>query len=484
MPFITIIAGILTLFVVVSLILNFEVFLVILQYAVFIAIGLGALLLLYVIVRIISAISSLFSQASLERAVARQQKEKVRMQVERRILARQAYIVPSEPRDEYQQIPRRTKKLPARTLISESSQDDTLLQEPPPVPGMPEKGQVFLYQNYQRSVAPGELIIGVRRDGTVRRGTWQDFKVLLILGNSASGKTNTIVEKCVGAASGGGWLVICDPHGYKPDSLLRRVYPLQGALMPGTVFALEHADILRNVQIVKRELEKRVHGGNCDKPIFLVVEEFNRLQRDKDIADELKLILQIIGQEGRGFNVYAIVGAQQITYKADVRKAFISVVCHRVDESESKLCIPARYAKYTLELGTGQTFVKDADGRTEPLQQVLITVEDVQRVSSRLAAMKQHESRHSRAPFPQRRTTRVLKPQQLQQQQPPIPQAAIQRAPIPSDWTTEAVTDISAPIPVVGRSDGGDRVQQQQASTAQDKLDLLARQRRQRHQSK
>jgi hypothetical protein len=330
---------------------------------------------------------------------------------------------------------------------------------------MPEKGQVFLYRNYRKLVRPGELIIGVRADGTARIGTWQDFKVLLILGNSSSGKTNTIVEKCAGAASGGGWLVICDPHGYNPDSLLRRVYPLQNALMPGTVFALSHADIMRNVQIVKRELEKRVRGGNCDQPIFLVVEELNRLQRDKEIADELKLVLQIIGQEGRGFNVYALVGAQQITYKAEIRKSFISVICHRVDESESKLCIPARYAKYTLELGTGQTFVKDADGLTEPLQQVLITVEDVQRISSRLAFMKQDK------PAPQRRTTRVL--QQPQQQKPLRSQAVAQHTSIPIEWTAEETTDIS--ISTVKRRSERDIVQQQQTSTAQDKLDLLVR---------
>ncbi len=459
MPLIVVVAVALLLFVVVSIILNFDVFLIILQYALFVAIGLGALVLLYVVVRIGSSISSLLSQASIERAQARQQKAKAREMVamQRARLARQAYVTPDAPGDEYQN-PRRTRKLPARAEAV-PIQDDPIEQKPPlAIPGMPEKGQTFRYRDYRKLVQPGELLIGVRRDGTVRVGTWQDFKVLLILGNSSSGKTNTIVEKCAGAASGGGWLVICDPHGYKADSLLRRVYPLQGALMPGTTFALEHADIMRNVQIVKRELERRVHGGNCEKPIFLVVEELNRLQRDKDIADELKLVLQIIGQEGRGFNVYAIVGAQQITYKADIRKSFISVICHRVDESESKLCIPTRYAKYTLELGTGQTFVKDADGLTEPLQQVLITVEDIERIAARLAPPQQTRlGREARSP----RTTRTLQPR---------PQTPVE--PVQASWTAEETTSLSAPL------------EQSQAPTAQSKLDVLAKQRQQRRKKR
>jgi molybdopterin-guanine dinucleotide biosynthesis protein len=163
---------------------------------------------------------------------------------------------------------------------------------------MPLPGQVFYYANYCKLIRPGELIIGIRRDGTARLGTWQDFKVLLILGSSSSGKTTTLVEKALGAARGGGLLVVCDPHGYKQDSLLRKIAPLQGALMPGTIFAIEHADIMHNVETVKRELDRRVRGGSCAVPIFLIIEELNRLQRDKAIANELKAVLQILGQEG------------------------------------------------------------------------------------------------------------------------------------------------------------------------------------------
>jgi hypothetical protein len=474
MPLIVVVAVALLVFVVISIVLNFDVFLVILQYALFVAIGLGALVLLYVVVRIGSSISSLLSQASIEHAVARQEKERARqtkMQVEmqRARLARQVSItpnalgdeyqvprrkLPSSPKgeeaqdDEYQQIPYRTKKLPPS---QEALQDD-----PPAIPGMPEKGQTFRYCDYQRLVRPGELILGVRRDGTARIGTWQDYKVLLILGSSSSGKSNTIAEKCTGAAAWGAQLVLCDPHGYKEDSLLKRVYPLQPALLPGTTLAFKHEDIMFNVRAVREELQKRVDGGACSPAIVLVVEELNRLQRDKAIANELKLILQEIGQEGRGFEVYAIVGAQLITHLAAIRKSFISTICHRVDESEAKLVIPARYAKYTSELGTGQTYVKDADGLTEPLQQTLITVEDIVSIAARLAP--QQTSKRGEA-----RTTRTLQTRPLGSQTKPAP---VQRR----AWRAEEATTLSH----------GEKTkvpEQSQAPTVQSKLDRLSKQR-------
>jgi hypothetical protein len=404
---------------------HYALFIKILVYALYVAGGLAILGALYLAARLISAISLSLSKARHASALAKQERVRVKQEQERIKLAQSkrtreeyAFYNKQQPRREELPIssresPYRTRKLPpppdeslVRAFATEGYADAlpaSATPEPHGVPGMPLPGQVFYYANYCKLIRPGELIIGVRRDGTARLGTWQDFKVLLILGSSSSGKTTTMVEKALGAARGGGQLVVCDPHGYKQDSLLRKISPLQGVLMPGTVFAIEHADIMHNVEAVKRELDRRVRGGSCDIPIFLIIEELNRLQRDKAIANELKEILQTLGQEGRGFNVYAIVGAQQITHLAEIRKSIISFAIHRVDESEARLCIPARFAKYSSELGVGQTFVKDADGMTEPLQQILVTVQDVQRQ----AQMLQHSRRQIRTTvsLPERLTT-------------------------------------------------------------------------------
>lgn len=405
---------------------NFAIFLQILFYALWIGAGLAILGIIYLAIRLISAMSLRLSQARLAKANAEQERMKA-LQEQERIQAMRA----KRERDQQLFLHRQTRQLEAplpspyktRQLSPPPEEEEPVqiqaraLPAPASIQERPEEREnrpVFLYADIGCFAHPGQLLIGVRQDGTIRVGTWQDYKILLVLGSSSSGKTTTILEKVLGAARGGGLLVICDPHGYKQDSLLRRVDPLSGCLLSGTCFAISHDDIMRNVQSVKRELERRVAGGSCAVPIFLIVEELNRLQRDKAIAEHLKEILQTIGQEGRGFNVYAIIGAQQITHLAEIRKSIISFIIHRVDETEARLCIPARFAKFASELGVGQTFVKDADGITEMLQQVLVTVEDVERVAAALQRARQQQTRalaQPPAPKQQAKQQGVAEPQ-------------------------------------------------------------------------
>jgi len=82
--------------------------------------------------------------------------------------------------------------------------------------------------------------------------------------------------------------------------------------------------------------------------------------------------------------VFVIVGCQKVTGLADIRKAFISYIVHRCDETEAQLIIPQRYAKYCPELRTGQCFVKDSEGMTEAGLQVFVTEQDIEAGAVRL----------------------------------------------------------------------------------------------------
>jgi hypothetical protein len=382
---------------------NFAAFIELLVYGFYVGVVLAFFGLIYLIVRLFAAMSRAWSRAKLEKAEAEQEyqealhrEEQIRQLRSKRLREEETFyrrqevhVIEADP--PMYQSPRKTRHLPPpeeeiqpRVLAQQAKSSTWRDRSPEDAPR-----RVFAYADYAHYVQPGQLIIGIREDGTPRIGTWQDFKIVLVLGSSSSGKTTTIVEKVLGAACGGGQLVVCDPHGYKPDSLLRRIAPLSSCLMPGTTLAINHDDIMRNVDIVKEEHDRRVAGGSCTIPIYLVIEEFNRLQRDKEIAAKLKLILQELGQEARGFNIFVILGAQIITHLAEIRKSIISFIIHRVDESEASRCIPARYAKFACELGTGITYVKDADGVTECLQQVLVTVEDVEQRAFLLSQREQ-----------------------------------------------------------------------------------------------
>jgi hypothetical protein len=184
------------------------------------------------------------------------------------------------------------------------------------------------------------------------------------------------------------------------------------------------------MRLVKKILEERVEGADASVPVLLVIEELNRLMRDKLIVKEVKEILEAIGEEGRGFNVFVIIGGQKITGLADIRKSIISFIVHRCDETEAQLCIPHRYAKFVPELANGQCYVKDADGMTEPGLQVLTTLQDVEQAAARLPVVNLPQQKKLRLPAQEpakpARPTVPIRPrptQDLQQRkQQPVPQ--------------------------------------------------------------
>ncbi len=435
------IGSIVFVLLVLLVVFHLSLFIQILTYVLYVAIGLAILGVLYFVVRIIAAVSNLISTASANRAKAKLERERWR---QAHVQVRRGDVQVASDRvrlaqEHYGFRQRQLRDLRTAHLTRTFQEDQTgsgesLMQqlpeaEPEPtgnIPGMPAKGQIFHYRDYAKLLHNGELIAGIRADGTAQIATWNDFKILLILGSSSSGKTTTIVEKCACGARCGGWLVICDPHAMKPDSLTRRITSLQGALMPGTTLAMEHKDIMTNVRAVHNELERRRRGGDMRRPIFLVIEELNRLMRDKAIADELSSFIEELGQEARGYNIYVILCAQRATGLANIRNSVIAFICHRVNPMESSKIIPARYAKMTGELGVGQTFVIDGDGTVLALQQVLIEERDVALVAQRLPP-PQHTAEPVRytttspmkAPVPSVPLPKlVLRPTRLTQQPP------------------------------------------------------------------
>jgi len=394
---------------------NFRLFVQLLSYALIVAAGLAVLGILYVIVRIIAAISHRISLASVARSKARIERERVRIEQERvhqahiqvrqgRVQVRsqqaklerenyafyQKYEQPGSSQNPQAHHPIQS---PYRTrTLREVNQEPLVrilpaLSQPPPAPepvetelealGMPAKGQVFAYKSYKKYLKPEQLFIGIRKDGTPRVGSWHDFKIVLILGSSSSGKSTTVLEKCLCHVEQGGLLVVCDPGGFKPDSITQRMGALQGALMPGTSVALEHDDIMQNVERFRVELERRRRGASMDIPILLVVDELNGLLMDKEIKKDLTEVMEKFAQQARGYNMYMILCAQRASGLAAIRNSVISYICHKCPEMEASKILPARYAKLAPELGVGQTFVSDANGFIDSLQQICISPEDI-----------------------------------------------------------------------------------------------------------
>jgi hypothetical protein len=233
------------------------------------------------------------------------------------------------------------------------------------------------YADIVEYLEQGSILHGIRKDDTISTGEWNDNKTTLILGTGSSGKTNTMVVKAVNAIMSNSLIIVCDPHAMKERSLTRRLYPFKDFLYPGTIFAVEHSDIYNNIKILTNELNNRLHKKGPFPKIVIFIDEWNRLMRDEKLAKYLSNLVEVLGQEATGFNIYAVIACQQITGNVILRKSVSSYIIHRVDQTEAKLIVPPNFAKYAPQLPTGISIVKDADGYIELLQQVIVTKVDI-----------------------------------------------------------------------------------------------------------
>lgn len=251
---------------------------------------------------------------------------------------------------------------------------------------------IIHFASVKSALQPGQILLGIREDRTLRIGTWEDIKTVFVLGSMSSGKSTTMASLTAQAADSGMYIAPCDIHIHKKDSFIRKIEPLSPFLYPGTSLAYLPDATLNNARVVRNELNQRIQGKAWKRKIVLAIDELNTLLDDEEIAKELLEILTSIGRQGRDFGVYVVAGGQEITYTR-IKKKFIAYIVHRVDESESKLVLQgyqaSRFVKLTPELPNGLTVVKDAYGQTELLQQPLITNRDIQLIANTYAPYQQ-----------------------------------------------------------------------------------------------
>jgi hypothetical protein len=382
--FAQVVALVTTLAAFVSLLIRILPF--ILNYGLYIAGALLGLAVIFLVVSSFSSISERHAIASEARAHAKQQRQRAeqerlraeqqRVQVEQQRvkLDRDRQIA----RDEHErrrslalaQTTRATGRTPhtphATRLLSDDPSASTTRQHsyaaqgyavPPPsvqqslppseaepyeqAPGMPAMPRVqkVRYRAIAHLVPPGQMPALVRADGSLLLTTWTTgYKLTLIVGSSSSGKTITAAGKVHGfleSMGGRGRILPCDPHETKDDALFNIIAPLAPALFvdangQAATFAVSQQDILANMRMARQELERRVAGADASVPILLIVEEFNKLMRNKLFAKEMKEIFVTLGQEARGYNVFCLINCQTVKYLAEVRESFLSFIVQRV----------------------------------------------------------------------------------------------------------------------------------------------------------
>jgi hypothetical protein len=211
------------------------------------------------------------------------------------------------------------------------------------------------------------FLFGMFADNTPMYGVWDRVKSLIIAGVSGSGKSVTMVFVIIQIMlSKHARLFVVDPHHNKPDGLTSRLKPLQEY----ATFVHSDADTMRVVDQVRNELENRIAGSPCHDALLLVIDEWNRIaSRNKEVFDSLKWVIEEIGQEGRGYGVYVLLGGQiwqpSKSGGSSIIDSIQSVYCHRLKRNQSRFILDSETAKLTEKLAPGHVYFSDANGDVE-----------------------------------------------------------------------------------------------------------------------
>lgn len=339
--------GAIVFFLIVLLIaFNFTLFVRILIYALYVGAGLTILGVIYLVVRLIAAMSHKISAASTARSKAKIEKERVQLERERVEQARahvqmerqkvqqarvhvqresvqvrsqeakidrddyafyQKYEQPSyparrtrnfrdDPYPDYPQVGRnmqqsyRTRNLrevhqePLVRVLSQLSTPPQQVQEPPQIPHITQLlGTTILF-------GQKDMLYGFEMEQghlVEVRGDWPGTAI--IAGRSGSGKTRRVIIMVFQAILAGQKITICDPHAYKPDGLIKVLAPFA----PWLTFARTDTEIIAAANEHIAEFESRLtpagslHGEGLT-PRLIVFDEFPALMKSDDLHVESK----------------------------------------------------------------------------------------------------------------------------------------------------------------------------------------------------
>lgn len=172
-------------------------------------------------------------------------------------------------------------------------------------------------------------------------GDWKDLYSCGVGAQMGAGKSWLMAFLLAQSVAAGGRLIVCDLHAGDPESLTNRIAGLGSAFMcdPATTPAeIEAALKLANDKLIARK------GNTARWPIVIACDEWTSLLRTS-AGSALPKYLQDIAEQGRKYNVNAILAAQAWTKDASsaVRNQLTShyVLRQRPEEARYQLGLRA-----------------------------------------------------------------------------------------------------------------------------------------------
>lgn len=214
-------------------------------------------------------------------------------------------------------------------------------------------------------IAPGKPLIFGFAKGAPRVGTWQDIYSNATGGQSGQGKTATLRSLIGQSVLQSVIFWVTDWHFPHDKSLLTSLGPLKDSAFIQHDFAL--LDILTDVE---QTIERRKQKQEASNPVkvFCVDELF----RVNEAQPKTGKTVEIIGTEGRKFNVFGLFSATSWSARkvggSTARDNLTSIFAHRLKPNQADLLLQDKHlTKICANLRAGQILFCPANAEPEVL---------------------------------------------------------------------------------------------------------------------
>jgi hypothetical protein len=261
-------------------------------------------------------------------------------------------------------------------------------------------------QNNEKSIDFRDIPIpiGVDRTGKRFERSLRELKSILILGLQEGGKSNTAIHIARHMIKNKARVAIIDKHARsEEDSLTSKMSILESRF--DCAVGSDPVSSMDVVSHVRSVLEPRMEkGAKCDYPLFLIVDEYTAIMRQKEeggkwqaCGQELASLIEDINTEGRKHQVFAICIGQianvSRTGGGEIRELFATRIVHGMSQKQANLLSLTEVNKQVEALKTGEVFLQTKGINALWLKIPYVEEESLRRLAKTLPPIERTKAR-------------------------------------------------------------------------------------------